>query len=37
MRKHKLVGGGGKDCDVALQYTQFVTLCSKHGRVESVE
>ena len=36
MRKYRLDGGGGKDCDVALQYTQFVTLCSKHGHVDQV-
>ena len=24
------------DCDVALQYTQFVTLCSKYGHVDEV-
>ena len=36
MRKHRLDGGGGKDCDVALSYTQFVTLCSKHGQVDKV-
>ena len=36
MRKHRLGGSGGKDCDVALSYTQFVTVCSKHGRVDKV-
>ena len=36
IRKHRLDGGGGKDCDVALSYTQFVALCSKHGHVEKV-
>ena len=36
IRKHRLDGGGGKDCDVALSYTQFVTLCSKHGHVDKV-
>ena len=36
IRKHRLDGGGGKDCDVALIYTQFVTLCSKHGHVDKV-
>ena len=30
MRKHRLDGGGGKDCDVALVYTQFVTLCGQN-------
>ena len=36
IRKHRLDGGGGKDCDVALVFTQFVTLCSKHGRFDKV-
>ena len=36
MRKHRLDGGGGKDCDAALSYTQFVTLCSQHGHVDKV-
>ena len=36
LRKHRLDGGGGKDCDVGLIYTQFVTLCSKHGHVDKV-
>ena len=36
MRTHRLDGGGGKDCGVALIYTQFVTLCSKHGHVDKV-
>ena len=36
MRKHKLDGGGGKDCDVALSYTQFVTLCGQNGHVDKV-
>ena len=33
MRKHRLDGGDGKDCDIALVYTQFVTLCVQHGHV----
>ena len=36
MRKHRLDGGGGKDCNVGLIYIQFVTLCSKHGHVDKV-
>ena len=36
MRKHRLDGKGGKDCDIALQYTQFVTLCAQHGHVHKV-
>ena len=36
IRKHRLDGGGGKDCGVALSNAQFVTLCSKHGRVDKV-
>ena len=36
IRKHRLDGGGGKDCDVALQYTQFVTLCGQNGHVDKV-
>ena len=36
IRKHRLDGGGGMDCDVALQYTQFVTLCSKWSCWQSV-
>ena len=33
IRKHRLDGSGGKDCDVALIYTQFVTLCGQNGHV----
>ena len=36
IRKHRLDGGGGKDCDVALIYTQFVTLCGQNGHVDKV-
>ena len=36
LRKHRLDGGGGKDCDVALSYTQFVTLCGQNGHVDKV-
>ena len=36
LRKHRLDGGGGKDCDVALIYTQFVTLCGQNGHVDKV-
>ena len=34
--KHRLDGGGGKDCDVALSFTQFVTLCGQNGHVDKV-
>ena len=30
IRKHRLDGGGGKDCGVALVYAQFVTLCGQN-------
>ena len=36
IRKHRVDGGGGKDCDVALIYTQFVILCSQNGHVDKV-
>ena len=36
MRKYRLGGDGGKDCDLALSYTQFVTLCSQNGHVDKV-
>ena len=36
MRKHRLDGSGGMDCDVALSYTQFVTLCGQNGHVDKV-
>ena len=36
IRKHRLDAGGGKDCDVTLQYTQFVTFCGQNGHVDKV-
>ena len=34
IRKYRLDGGGGQDCDVAIQYAQFVTMCAKNNQIK---